>query len=101
MSPTIYHGRHYCISRGYTLCDNIHSWYKRSEFGLRIAIFFSAATVSGAFGGLLAVYRLLVRIAERLTIYARLQSRTWTVWVEKQLGLGSSVRLALFALVRC
>lgn len=32
-----------------------HSWYKRSEFGLRAAIFFSAATVSGAFGGLLAV----------------------------------------------
>ena len=31
------------------------SWYKRSEFGLRLAIFFSAATVSGAFGGLLAV----------------------------------------------
>ncbi|KAH0836757.1 major facilitator superfamily domain-containing protein [Lanmaoa asiatica] len=29
-------------------------WYKRSEFGIRIAIFFSAATVSGAFGGLLA-----------------------------------------------
>ncbi|KAF8340726.1 MFS general substrate transporter [Cantharellus anzutake] len=29
-------------------------WYKRSEFGLRVAIFFSAATASGAFGGLLA-----------------------------------------------
>ncbi|KAI5115649.1 hypothetical protein M0805_002771 [Coniferiporia weirii] len=29
-------------------------WYKRTEFGLRAAIFFSAATVSGAFGGLLA-----------------------------------------------
>lgn len=29
-------------------------WYKRSEFGLRLAIFFSAATASGAFGGLLA-----------------------------------------------
>jgi len=29
-------------------------WYKRSEFGLRAALFFSAATVSGAFGGLLA-----------------------------------------------
>ncbi|KAL4069391.1 MFS general substrate transporter [Scleroderma citrinum] len=29
-------------------------WYKRSEYGIRIAIFFSAATVSGAFGGLLA-----------------------------------------------
>ncbi|KAK0489229.1 MFS general substrate transporter [Armillaria novae-zelandiae] len=30
-------------------------WYKRSEFGVRAAVFFSAATVSGAFGGLLAV----------------------------------------------
>ncbi|KAF8347919.1 MFS general substrate transporter [Amanita rubescens] len=29
-------------------------WYKRSEFGLRAAIFFAAASVSGAFGGLLA-----------------------------------------------
>ncbi|KAI0769158.1 MFS general substrate transporter [Irpex lacteus] len=29
-------------------------WYKRSEFGMRAAVFFSAATVSGAFGGLLA-----------------------------------------------
>ncbi|KAL9713602.1 hypothetical protein Ac2012v2_003213 [Leucoagaricus gongylophorus] len=29
-------------------------WYKRSEFGLRAAVFFSAASVSGAFGGLLA-----------------------------------------------
>lgn len=33
----------------------LHSgWYKRSEFGLRASIFFSAATVSGAFGGLLS-----------------------------------------------
>lgn len=29
-------------------------WYKRSEFGIRAALFFSAATISGAFGGLLA-----------------------------------------------
>jgi MFS family permease len=29
-------------------------WYKRSEFGKRSAIFFSAAAVSGSFGGLLA-----------------------------------------------
>ncbi|THH26980.1 hypothetical protein EUX98_g7204 [Antrodiella citrinella] len=29
-------------------------WYKRSEFGIRAAVFFSAATVSGAFGGLLS-----------------------------------------------
>ena len=34
------------------------SWYKRSEFGLRAAIFSSAATISGAFGGLLAVRRI-------------------------------------------
>jgi MFS family permease len=29
-------------------------WYKRSELGIRVAVFFAAATVSGAFGGLLA-----------------------------------------------
>jgi sugar phosphate permease len=29
-------------------------WYKRQEFGIRAAIFFSAAAVSGSFGGLLA-----------------------------------------------
>ncbi|KAF9650536.1 MFS general substrate transporter [Thelephora ganbajun] len=29
-------------------------WYKRSEFGIRAALFFSAASISGAFGGLLA-----------------------------------------------
>ncbi|KAL9938906.1 hypothetical protein V8E36_002625 [Tilletia maclaganii] len=32
----------------------LSSWYRRSEFGLRAAIFFSAATASGAFGGLLS-----------------------------------------------
>ncbi|KAJ3577114.1 hypothetical protein NPX13_g3453 [Xylaria arbuscula] len=29
-------------------------WYKRSEFGIRAAVFFSAAALSGSFGGLLA-----------------------------------------------
>ncbi|KAL7275393.1 hypothetical protein RUND412_001671 [Rhizina undulata] len=29
-------------------------WYKRREFGIRAAVFFSAAAVSGSFGGLLA-----------------------------------------------
>ncbi|ESK85134.1 mfs transporter [Moniliophthora roreri MCA 2997] len=29
-------------------------WYKRSEFGIRVAVFSSVVTVSGAFGGLLA-----------------------------------------------
>ncbi|EST05484.2 Major facilitator superfamily [Kalmanozyma brasiliensis GHG001] len=32
----------------------LSGWYKRSEFGLRAAVFFSAATASGAFGGLLS-----------------------------------------------
>ena len=27
-------------------------WYKRSEFGLRASIFFSAAAIAGSFGGL-------------------------------------------------
>lgn len=29
-------------------------WYKRSELGVRLAIFFSAAALAGSFGGLLA-----------------------------------------------
>ncbi len=29
-------------------------WYKRTEFGVRAAIFFSAAALAGSFGGLLA-----------------------------------------------
>ncbi|KAF9015501.1 MFS general substrate transporter [Cyathus striatus] len=32
----------------------ISSWYKRSEMGFKIALFFSSATVAGAFSGLLA-----------------------------------------------
>lgn len=33
---------------------SITLWYKRHECGLRMSIFFSAATAAGAFGGLLA-----------------------------------------------
>jgi len=29
-------------------------WYKRAEQSRRVAVFFSAATIAGAFGGLLA-----------------------------------------------
>jgi sugar phosphate permease len=32
----------------------ITMWYRRTECGLRLAVFFSAATMAGAFGGLLA-----------------------------------------------
>ncbi|KDN47749.1 MFS general substrate transporter [Tilletiaria anomala UBC 951] len=33
----------------------LSGWYTRSQFGIRAAIFFSAASVAGAFGGLLSV----------------------------------------------
>ena len=32
----------------------LSTWYKRSEIGIRTAIFFSAAAIAGSFGGLLA-----------------------------------------------
>ena len=38
--------------------DPSFSWYKRSEFGIRAALFFSAASISGAFGALLAVRKI-------------------------------------------
>lgn len=40
-------------SETYTNFDPSHR-YKRSEFGIRAAIFFSAAALAGSFGGLLA-----------------------------------------------
>ena len=50
----------HCLSSSHLLSTtlmmiSLHSWYKRSEYGIRIAIFFTAASISGAFGGLLVV----------------------------------------------
>lgn len=36
------------------MADDGHQWYKRSERQYRIALFFSAASMAGAFGGILA-----------------------------------------------
>jgi MFS family permease len=36
------------------LTSQFSCWYKRSEFGIRAAVFFSAAAFAGSFGGLLA-----------------------------------------------
>ncbi|ORY88077.1 hypothetical protein BCR35DRAFT_330289 [Leucosporidium creatinivorum] len=36
------------------ICFFLSMWYKRREANLRISIFFSSATLAGAFGGLLA-----------------------------------------------
>lgn len=52
--------------------ESQHSWYKRSEFGFRTAIFSSMATVSGAFGGLKSP---AVRLRQTLTGYSRTSSR--------------------------
>lgn len=40
--------------RAHFFFSSTSGWYRRSEFGLRASLFFSAATVSGAFGGLLS-----------------------------------------------
>jgi MFS family permease len=40
----LFPGISYCLS----------CWYTRSELGIRLAIFFSAAALAGSFGGLLA-----------------------------------------------
>ena len=56
VSTTIYHGAQSIDPHATVIYKPLScSWYKRSEFGIRAAIFFSAASVSGAFGGLLAV----------------------------------------------
>ena len=31
-----------------------YSWYRRDELGTRVGVFFSSATIAGAFSGLLA-----------------------------------------------
>lgn len=48
-------------------------WYKRSEQARRVAIFFSAATVAGAFGGILAF------AIEKLEGKAHLHGWAWIV----------------------
>ena len=57
-----------CSNRVLVLKLNTRSWYKRSELGIRAALFFSAASISGAFGGLLAVRRVCAfsRVAAHL-----------------------------------
>ena len=70
-----------------TILIVLFSWYKRSEFGIRAAIFFSAATVSGAFGGLLAVRNNSTWSGYTFTnFHHRLRFPTWTVLVVNLLG---------------
>ncbi|KAF1984591.1 high-affinity nicotinic acid transporter [Aulographum hederae CBS 113979] len=54
----------------------ITQWYRRQECGLRMAIFFSAATAAGAFGGLLA------RAIQEMKNVAGLASWQWIFILE-------------------
>jgi MFS family permease len=54
-------------------------WYRRHECGLRMALFFSAATIAGAFGGLLA--RAIMEIDGR----AGLRAWQWIFIIEGML----------------
>lgn len=40
---------------GFTVDSEPYSWYKRTELGTRVAVFFTSATIAGAFSGFLAV----------------------------------------------
>jgi hypothetical protein len=66
------------------------SWYKRSELGFRVALFFSAASVSGAFGGLLAVRKIGVFSRTPIDLTSeRPRSRRWPGSVGNLAGRGS------------
>lgn len=60
-------------------------WYKRSEFGLRAAIFFSAAALSGSFGGLLAA------AIEKMHGIANLSGWAWIFILEGLLTIVAGV----------
>lgn len=44
------------------ICHLLSCWYKRSEVGVRIAVFFCASAAAGAFGGLLAAALAFLRV---------------------------------------
>jgi MFS family permease len=54
LSPALTHSVKILTCLFFSVNYYLSCWYRRSEFGIRAAIFFAAATVSGAFGGLLA-----------------------------------------------
>ncbi|KAL8279815.1 hypothetical protein RQP46_007665 [Phenoliferia psychrophenolica] len=44
----------FCLGLAEGICFYLTMWYKRDEANFRISLFFSAATLAGAFGGLIA-----------------------------------------------
>lgn len=70
----------------------ITMWYCRTEAQFRQAMFFSAASVAGAFSGLLA-FAIAVSISSadlHQATKAHLGHRRWTVLVATRAGAGSS-----------
>ncbi|KYK59244.1 MFS transporter [Drechmeria coniospora] len=66
-------------------------WYRRDEFGVRAAIFFSAAAISGSFGGLLAA------AIQKMDGLAGLQGWAWIFIIEGMLTI--IIALASFWMV--
>jgi MFS family permease len=64
-------------------------WYKRSERQYRIALFFSAASLAGAFGGILAYVGSLYRLMVRDMLILTRESVKWKAWVAIEDGDGS------------
>ena len=71
----------------------ITMWYTRNESQFRQALFFSAASVAGAFSGLLA-FAIAVSATPRSRKFqafkAQIVARKWMVWVVMRAGAGSS-----------
>lgn len=87
------HCLHLLISNGLTFV--VHSWYKRSELGTRVAVFFSSATVAGAFSEFFPSHLDSDRI--QTAIFCELQAAYWQqlfiTWMELEAspaGHGSS-----------
>ncbi|KAK8866195.1 hypothetical protein IAR55_001346 [Kwoniella newhampshirensis] len=86
-------------------------WYRRHETNLRIALFFSAATVAGAFGGLLARlinlmdgvgglegWRLLSRIVYTSTLSVSQARSKGNIWLLSFIYIGALMPVYAFSL---
>ena len=70
----------------------ITMWYCRTEAQFRQAMFFSAASVAGAFSGLLAFgIAVSIHVLSELSVTrAYSGNRKWTVWGDTKAGVGYS-----------
>jgi MFS family permease len=78
--------------------DRPYSWYKRSEMGSRIALFFSSATVAGAFSQFFTAFSRETLFSHKIpkVVCFLLPFLTWTELVEDQVRMYSTIRPVLF-----